>query len=124
MSDSNGTLDPQVKQVKNILYLDGNDDDQLLNSYVIAATSFVHNAVGEDVNGFYEDEKIKPLVSTAVQSLAATYYQNRLSLADTPTYKIDLTVNSIIGQLRGLRNAFEEKEASHENADKSPQSSN
>ena len=38
----------------------------------------------------------------AVMSLAATYYQNRLALSDTQTFPIDLTVNSIIGQLRGL----------------------
>lgn len=117
-------LDPRVQDVKNILYLDGNDDDQLLNSYVIAADSFVHNAVGKDVNGFYNDSQVKALVDLAVKSLAATYFQNRLALSDTQTFPIDLTVNSIIGQLRGMRNTFEEKSDSSETTDKPAQSSN
>lgn len=117
-------LDPRVQDVKNILYLDGNDDDQLLNSYVIAADSFVHNAIGKDVNDFYKDSRVTSLVDLAVKSLAATYYQNRLSLSDTQTFPIDLTVNSIIGQLRGMRNTFEEKGDNSETTDKPAQSSN
>lgn len=117
-------LYPLVQDVKNILYLDGNDDDELLNSYVIAANSFVHNAVGEDTNGFYNDSQVKALVDLAVKSLAATYFQNRLALSDTQTFPIDLTVNSIIGQLRGMRNTFEEKSDSSETTDKPAQSSN
>ena len=117
-------LYPLVRDVKNILYLDGNDDDELLNSYVIAADSFVRNAIGSDVNGFYDDSHVKSLVDLAVKSLAATYYQNRLALSDTQTFPIDLTVNSIIGQLRGLRNSFEEKGDNSETTDKPAQSSN
>lgn len=117
-------LYPLVQDVKNILYLDGDDDDELLNSYVIAANSFVHNAVGKDTNGFYNDSQVKALVDLAIKSLAATYFQNRLALSDTQTYPIDLTVNSVIGQLRGMRNTFEEKSDSSETTDKPAQSSN
>lgn len=99
-------LYPLVQDVKNILYLDGNDDDELLNSYVIAADSFVHNAIGEDANGFYDDSRVKALVDLAVKSLAATYYQNRLALSNVQSYPVDLTVDSIIGQLRGLYSSF------------------
>lgn len=109
MSDSID-VSQTVDRVKDVLYLDGNEDDVLLSSYVLAANSFVHNAIGQDVNGFYSEPSVSALVSTAVISLAATYFQNRLSLSDTQTFPIDLTVNSIIGQLRGLRNSFEEKE--------------
>lgn len=113
-----------VDRVKDVLYLDGNEDDVLLSSYVLAANSFVHNAIGQDVNGFYSEPSVSALVSTAVISLAATYFQNRLSLSDTQTFPIDLTVNSIIGQLRGMRNTFEEKGDNSETADKPAQSSN
>ena len=123
MSDSIDV--PQtVDRVKDVLYLDGNEDDTLLSSYVLAANSFVHNAIGQDVNGFYSEPSVSALVSTAVISLAATYFQNRLSLSDTQTFPIDLTVNSIIGQLRGMRNTFEEKSDSSETTDKPAQSSN
>ena len=117
-------LYPLVQDVKSILYLDGNDDDELLNSYVIAADSFVHNAIGDDIQGFYDSSTVKSLVKIATESLAATYFQNRLSLSDTQTYSVDLTVNSIIGQLRGIRNTFEEKGDSNETTDKPAQSSN
>lgn len=113
-----------VERVKDVLYLDGDDDDFLLSSYVRAAFSFVHSAIGEDVNGFYEDTNVDSLVMMSVVSLAATYFQNRLSLSDTQTFPIDLTVNSIIGQLRGIRNTFEEKGDSNEATDKPAQSSN
>ena len=113
-----------VDRVKDVLYLDGNEDDVLLSSYVLAANSFVHNAIGQDVNGFYSEPSVSALVSTAVISLAATYFQNRLSLSDTQTFPIDLTVNSIIGQLRGMRNTFEEKGDNSETSDKPAQSSN
>ena len=113
-----------VDRVKDVLYLDGNEDDVLLSSYVRVAFSFVHNAIGEDVNGFYEDTNVDSLVMMATVSLAATYFQNRLSLSDTQTFPIDLTVNSIIGQLRGMRNTFEEKGDNSETTDKPAQSSN
>ena len=123
MSDSID-VSQTVDRVKDVLYLDGNEDDVLLSSYVRVAFSFVHNAIGEDVNGFYEDTNVDSLVMMATVSLAATYFQNRLSLSDTQTFPIDLTVNSIIGQLRGIRNTFEEKGDSSETTDKPAQSSN
>lgn len=123
MSDSID-VSQTVDRVKDVLYLDGNEDDVLLSSYVLAANSFVRNAIGQNVNGFYSEPSVSALVSTAVISLAATYFQNRLSLSDTQTFPIDLTVNSIIGQLRGMRNTFEEKGDNSETTDKPAQSSN
>ena len=123
MSDSID-VSQTVDRVKDVLYLDGNEDDVLLSSYVRVAFSFVHNAIGEDVNGFYEDTNVDSLVMMATVSLAATYFQNRLSLSDTQTFPIDLTVNSIIGKLRGMRNTFEEKGDNSETTDKPAQSSN
>ena len=123
MSDSID-VSKTVDRVKDVLYLDGNEDDVLLPSYVRVVFSFVRNAIGEDVNGFYEDTNVDSLVMMATVSLAATYFQNRLSLSDTQTFPIDLTVNSIIGQLRGMRNTFEEKGDNSETTDKPAQSSN
>lgn len=108
-------LDPLVSRVRDMLYLDDDSDDQLLDSYIKAAQAFVHNAVGEDVNGFYSDANVSSLVTLAVMSLAGTYYQNRLALSDVQAYQVDLTMNSIIGQLRGIRNTFAEKEKSDDN---------
>lgn len=107
--ENQSALDPLVPRVRDMLYLDDDSDNMLLNSYIKAAQSFVHNAIGDDVNGFYDDSRVVSLVDIAVMSLAGTYYQNRLALSDVQTYTVDLTVNSIIGQLRGLYNTFAEK---------------
>lgn len=97
MADSDGKL---LEQVKGLLYLDGAADDDLLRGYIAAADQFIKNAVGDN-EAFYAKDNVKPLFESAVKALAATYYQYRLALSDTQTFPIDLTVNSIIGQLRG-----------------------
>ncbi len=89
-----------LEELKQLLYLDGTADDVLLQSYIDAADQFVKGAVGDD-ESFWEDSHVKPLYNAAVKSLAATWYQNRLALSDTQTYEVDLTLHSILGQLRG-----------------------
>ena len=84
-----------------MLYLDGDDEDALLQSYIDAADQFIIGAVGDEVPAFWDDSKVIMLHDLAVKSLAATYYQYRLSMSDTQTYQIDMTVNSTLGQLRG-----------------------
>lgn len=98
MAEENDEL---LAKVKNILYLDGTADDGLIKGYLLTASQFIKNAVGDNEK-FYVKEDVKPLFESAVTALAATYYQYRVALSDTQTYSIDLTVNSIIGQLRGL----------------------
>lgn len=90
-----------IDGLKAVLYLDGDDEDALLQSYIDAADQFVIGAVGDEVPAFWDDSKVIMLHDLAVKSLAATYYQYRLSMSDTQTYQIDMTVNSILGQLRG-----------------------
>lgn len=110
-----------VDDVKNVLYLDGTADNKLIQGYLNAANRFIMGAVGSD-DSFYQQKDVQPLFDIAVKSLAATYYQYRLSLSDIQTYPIDLTVNSIIGQLRGM---FALKEGDDdENDSQSTQSSN
>ena len=97
MADSDGKL---LEQVKGLLYLDGAADNDLLRGYIAAADQFIKNAVGDN-EAFYAKDNVKPLFESAVKALAGTYYQYRLALSDTQTFPVNLTVNSIIGQLRG-----------------------
>ena len=83
------------------LNLDETDDTNLIDAYIKTAELFVKNAVG-NADGFFEQENVKPLYDTAVLALASSYYSYRVALTDTMTYPIDLTLNSVIGQLRGL----------------------
>lgn len=95
-----------VEDVKNRLYLDGNEEDQLIQDYIDAALVYVKGAVGED-ESFWQQEQIAPLADLAVKSLASTYYQFPLAMSDTQTYSVDLTVNAVIGQLRGRYAVYE-----------------
>lgn len=98
MADSND--ETLLSEVKGLLYLDGSADDDLLKGYIAAADQFIKSAIGDNED-FYQQENVKPLFESAVKALAATYYQYRLALSDTQTFPINMTVNSIIGQLRG-----------------------
>jgi hypothetical protein len=92
--------DKMLNEIKGLLYLDGSAEDGLLKGYIAAADQFLKGAIGDDED-FYQKENVKPLFESSVKALAATYYQYRLALSDTQTFPINLTVNSIIGQLRG-----------------------
>ena len=122
MSENPKDIDSLVSRVKGMLYLDGNEDDQLIATYVKAAHAFIRNAIGEVNPAFYTDQRVSSLVEVAEISLAGTYYQNLLALSDTQTYPIDLTVNSIIGQLRGLRNSYDEESDKNETSDQPAES--
>ena len=84
---------------------------------ITAGKNFYDNGVNLEPAGDWtlslksnDDATVSSLVEVAVMSLAGTYYQNRLAISSTSNYVVDLTVNSIIGQLRGLRDSFAEKE--------------
>ncbi|WP_281829387.1 head-tail connector protein [Lactobacillus amylolyticus] len=98
-----------VDEFENAFHVDDTQEDQtLISEYITAAQNYIVNAVGEDLDSeFYTDSRVASLFKTAVMSLAGSYYQYRMSLSDVQTYEIDLTLNSIIGQLRGLWDEIE-----------------
>ncbi|KJU75132.1 DNA packaging protein [Pediococcus damnosus LMG 28219] len=93
-----------LKTLKSSLRIDGNDDDKLLESYLYAATSYIKQAIGDEngVTGFYEMEGVNNLFETAVYALAGSYWYYRTSITSNTANPVDLVVDSIIGQLRGL----------------------
>ena len=93
-----------LETLKSSLRIDGDDDDDLLNGYLSAATSYIKQAIGDDnsVLGFYEMEGVKDLFETAVYALAGSYWYYRTSITSSAVNPVDLVVDSIIGQLRGI----------------------
>ncbi|MCP1250131.1 head-tail connector protein [Gluconobacter oxydans] len=93
-----------LKTLKSSLRIDGNDDDKLLEGYLSAATSYIKQAIGDEngVTGFYEMEGVNNLFETAVYALAGSYWYYRTSITSNAANPVDLVVDSIIGQLRGL----------------------
>lgn len=95
-----------LKTLKSSLRIDGNDDDELLTGYLSAATSYIKQAIGDEngVSGFYEMDGVSDLFETAVYALAGSYWYYRTSITSNAVNPVDLVVDSIIGQLRGLYN--------------------
>lgn len=93
-----------LETLKSSLRIDGDDDDKLLKGYLSAATSYIKQAIGDEngVTGFYEMEGVNDLFETAVYALAGSYWYYRTSITSNAVNPVDLVVDSIIGQLRGL----------------------
>ena len=90
------------------LNLDETDDTALIPAYIESARQYIINAVGSDQK-FYDLDSVESLFDTAVIALTSSYFTYRVALTDTVTYPINLTLNSIIGQLRGLYATYSEE---------------
>ena len=90
------------------LNLDETDDTALIPAYIESAQQYIINAVGSDQK-FYDLESVESLFDTAVIALTSSSFTYRVALTDTVTYPINLTLNSIIGQLRGLYATYSEE---------------
>lgn len=93
---------PTLDDLKLSLRLDSGADDKLLTGYLTAAENYIKQAVGTELDAFYEDTSVVDLFNTAVLALASAYYNYRSSLVPTTAISVNLPVDSIIGQLRGL----------------------
>lgn len=87
------------------LNLDETDDTALIPAYIESAQQYIINAVGSDKK-FYDLESVESLYDTAVIALTSSYFTYRVALTD---YPVNLTLNSIIGQLRGLYATYSEE---------------
>ena len=100
-----------IARFNKAMNLDGDEEDALIKGYLEAAENSIKNAIGEDKSGkFYAREDVASLLDVAAIAIAGSYYQYRLSLSDAQAYPINLTSNSIIGQLRGMYDVFKEEE--------------
>ena len=99
-----------LKQLKLSLRLeiDEADDDELLRIYLDTAKGYIKGAVGFN-DSFYERKEITSLYQTAVIALASGYYLYRSSLVPMAVHPINLSVSSIIAQLRGRYDVLYEK---------------
>lgn len=91
------------------LNLDETDDTALIPAYIESAQQYIINAVGSDKK-FYDLDSVESLYDTAVIALTSSYFTYRVALTDTVTLSpVNLTLNSIIGQLRGLYATYSEE---------------
>lgn len=100
-----------LRQLKLSLRLETDDteDDELLRIYLDTAKEYIKGAVGTN-QLFYDQEDIIPLYHTAVIALASGYYLYRSSLVPMTIHPVNLSVNSIVAQLRGRYEALDERD--------------
>lgn len=98
----------QLDDLKNSLRIDSSADDNMLNAYLITADMYIRNAVNSDLpTDFWDRNSVAPLLYTSTLALASGYYLARTPLSQVQLYPVDLSVNSIVGQLRGLADTYE-----------------
>ncbi|WP_446002474.1 head-tail connector protein [Weissella viridescens] len=90
-----------LKKLKLSLRLDMDEDDDLLQLYLDTATAYIQGAVGDETSKFWQLESVKALFRTALIAQATGYYTARTSLSNIPMSPVNMSVNSIVGQLRG-----------------------
>ena len=65
-----------LEKVKKNLILDHNEDDELIASYITAATSYAEG-YQKKVSGFYETNPMDPTTEQAVIMLSSHFYESR-----------------------------------------------
>ena len=65
-----------IEKVKKNLVLEHNEDDQLLESYITAATAYAEGYQRKFV-GFYEEQTMDPITEQAVIMLSSHFYESR-----------------------------------------------
>lgn len=65
-----------LQRVKKNLILEHSEDDDLLSSYIIAATSYAEN-YQKKVSGFYNTNSMDPTTEQAVIMLSSHFYESR-----------------------------------------------
>ena len=98
----------QLANLKNSLRIDQTADDSMLNGYLVAADGYIRNAVNYNLpDDFWQQKNVAPLLDVSILALASGYYLARTPLSQVQLYPVDLSVNSIVGQLRGLADTYE-----------------
>jgi len=65
-----------LEKVKKNLILDHNEDDELIASYITAATSYAEG-YQKKVSGFYDTNPMDPTTEQAVIMLSSHFYESR-----------------------------------------------
>ncbi|AVI29857.1 MULTISPECIES: head-tail connector protein [Bacillus subtilis group] len=88
-----------LSDMKLALRIDTDEDDNLLNLFMSAASDTVKNAVGREVEGFFDNN---PIYDVTVMRLVDHYYKNRSATSNGQhVFDIPFGVTPSILQLKG-----------------------
>ncbi|MEW4404562.1 uncharacterized phage protein (possible DNA packaging) [Enterococcus faecalis] len=92
-----------LDMLKLSLRIDGDYDDEILKRNIIAASTYLKQAIGEEdsvMADFYSLPEVESLFETALIALASTYYMYRVSVQISSVNSVEPVSRAIIGQLR------------------------
>lgn len=92
-----------LELLKLSLRIDGDYDDEILKRNIIAASTYLKQAIGEEdtpMANFYSLPQVESLFATALIALASTYYMYRVSVQISSVNSVDPVSRAIIAQLR------------------------
>lgn len=90
----------QLKEIKEYLRIDGDEDNELLSSLYVATKSYIENATGITEDMARENEKISGLYNLTNKILLTHWYENRMpQTMSTHLHKLDFSLDSLFLQL-------------------------
>lgn len=89
--------DQDLMTVKQSLRLDGNEDDALIKSFILAARKDIIGQVGESIDNFFDgDERF----NVAVLMETSHFYENREAVSSQESYEVPLALSYLINSLK------------------------
>ena len=85
---------------KDFLKVDGEEDDDLISSLILAAKSYIENATGFNENMISDNEQMKELYILTLKILLAHWYDNRSpEVTGVNVNKVSFSLDSLFLQL-------------------------
>ncbi|MGN7938505.1 head-tail connector protein [Metabacillus sp. 22489] len=94
----------ELKETKEWLRIDGDDEDTTLKVLIGAAENYLKNATGHEFDQTYNQAKLFCFV------LVTDWYENRELIGNKPSEKVRFTIQSMLTQLQNI--TFEGEETS------------
>lgn len=88
-----------IKEIKEYLRIDGNEEDNIISSFLIAAKSYIKNGTGLTEN-MVTPNAVKELYNLCLKMLISHWYENRAIETTGPNFhKLSYSMDSMLLQL-------------------------
>lgn len=90
----------QLNEAKEYLRIDGDGEDDLVSSLLLASQSYIKNGTGITPENVEQNDNLEPLYNLALKLLLSHWYENRTpEIAGTSLQKLSFSLDSIFSQL-------------------------
>lgn len=90
----------ELNEVKEYLRVDGEEEDNLITSLLLASQSYIENGTGIKIDDVERNKNLKPLYNLATKLLVSHWYENRTTEITGPNFhKLNFSLESLFLQL-------------------------